>query len=49
MGGSHTSADVDMMCTYESDEGQMPIDRVVKRDGCNRGTTFAIFENVYGR
>ena len=49
MGGSHTSGDVDMMCTYESDEGQMPIDRVVKRDGCNRGTTFAIFENVYGR
>jgi hypothetical protein len=50
MGGSHTSADVDMMCTYESDEEQMQIYRVVNRqNACNRGTTFAVFENVYGR
>jgi hypothetical protein len=30
MGGSHTSADVNMMCTYESDEEQMQY-RVVNR------------------
>jgi hypothetical protein len=31
MGGSHTSADVDMLCTDESDEEQMQTYRVVKR------------------
>jgi hypothetical protein len=31
MGGSHTSADVDMMCTYESDEERMQSYRVVNR------------------
>ena len=31
MGGSHTSAAVDMMCTYESDEEQLQTYRVVNR------------------
>jgi hypothetical protein len=31
MGGSHTSGDVDMMCTYESDEEQMQTYGVLNR------------------